>query len=100
LSIETQPKAQITLQMLSRGLDYLGNQRAQLGAQQNRLNFADSVVLTTSENISEALSQVQDADIAQEVSELIRAQILQSSGIAVLSQANIQYQLVMGLLRF
>lgn len=49
-------------------------------------------------NLSAAQSRIQDADYAREVSNLIRAQILQQAGMAILAQANQQPQMILRLL--
>ena len=54
---------------------------------------------TTSENLSASRSRVVDADFAQETANLTKAQILQQSGIAMLSQANSVPQNVLALLQ-
>lgn len=62
--------------------------RARLGAMQNKLQATINNLGIAKENLSFARSRIADADIAQETSELVRGNILQSAGIAVLSQAN------------
>jgi flagellin len=62
--------------------------RASLGAIQNRLQSTSRNLGVTKENLSVARSRIADTDIASETSELVRANILQSAGIAVLAQAN------------
>jgi flagellin len=62
--------------------------RAGLGAMQNRLNSAVNTIGTAEENQQAARSRIADTDVAQAASELVRGNILQQSGIAVLAQAN------------
>ena len=73
--------------------------RAALGAYQNRFESVVASVQTTSENLSASRSRVVDADFAQETANLTKAQILQQSGIAMLSQANSVPQNVLALLQ-
>ncbi|WP_336795285.1 flagellin [Erwinia aphidicola] len=73
--------------------------RSGLGAVQNRFNSIISNLNTTVNNMSEAKSRILDADFSQEVSAMSRANILQSAGITVLSQANQVPQNVLSLLR-
>ena len=73
--------------------------RASLGAYQNRFESVVASVQTTSENLSASRSRVVDADFAQETANLTKAQILQQSGIAMLSQANSVPQNVLALLQ-
>lgn len=62
--------------------------RSDLGAVQNRLTSAISNLATNEQNLTAARSRVQDADYADEVSNLTRGQILQQAGTSVLAQAN------------
>ncbi|EWH02992.1 flagellin [Halomonas sp. BC04] len=54
---------------------------------------------STSLNLSAARSRIQDSDVAREVSNLVRAQILQQAGFAILAQANRVPEPVLALLR-
>lgn len=69
-----------------------------LGGSESRLSAVQSVVSVLREQYSTAQSRIQDADIAQESSQLIRQQILQQSAASVLAQANIQPQVALRLL--
>jgi flagellin len=62
--------------------------RARLGAMQNKLQATINNLGIAKENLSFARSRIADADVAQETSALVRGNILQSAGIAVLAQAN------------
>ncbi|POT54760.1 flagellin FliC [Citrobacter amalonaticus] len=73
--------------------------RSSLGATQNRFDSVISNLNSTVNNLSESRSRILDADFASEVSEMSRANILQSAGISVLSQANQVPQNVLSLLR-
>ena len=65
----------------------------------NRLQMTSDNLSTAMENVSAANSRIEDADIASEMSELVRTQILQQAGIAILSQANQAPQSVLKLLQ-
>ena len=73
-------------------------QRSYMGAVQNRFESVIDGLNTNIINSSAARSRIQDADYAKEVSNLIRAQILQQVGIAMLAQANQQPQMILRLL--
>ncbi|WP_435927729.1 FliC/FljB family flagellin [Dryocola sp. BD613] len=73
--------------------------RSDLGATQNRFASVISNLNSTVNNLSESRSRILDADFASEVSEMSRANILQSAGISVLAQANQVPQNVLSLLR-
>lgn len=73
-------------------------QRSYMGAVQNRFESVIEGLHTNIINTSAAQSRIQDADYAQEVSNLIRAQLLQQVGMAMLAQANQQPQIILRLL--
>lgn len=99
LSIATAAGAQAAINVLDAALQQINGGRAQLGAYQNRFESVISSLQTTSENLSASRSRIQDADFAAETASLTRAQILQQSGIAMLSQANSLPNNVLSLLR-
>jgi flagellin len=71
----------------------------QIGATQNRLDFARANAATAMENFSAAESVIRDANFAAEASEFARLQILQRSQIAMLAQANLAPQSVLSLIQ-
>ncbi|CNI69223.1 FliC/FljB family flagellin [Yersinia mollaretii] len=73
--------------------------RSGLGAAQNRFDSVISNLNSTVNNLTESRSRILDADFASEVSNMSRANILQSAGITVLAQANQVPQNVLSLLR-
>lgn len=73
--------------------------RANLGAVQNRLEQTINRLGLTSENLQAAESRIRDADMAAEMISFTKNQILQQSGMAMLSQANSAPQSVLSLLR-
>lgn len=87
-SLETMAEARQTLPMLSDKLDHLAAQRGQIGAFEARISAALATTRVATENFSAAQSQILDADVAKEAAGLVRNQILQQAGAAVLSQAN------------
>ena len=80
-------------------LDVINNERATLGAVQNRFESVIRNIQNTSENLSAARSRIQDADFAAETAALTRSQILQQAGVSMLAQANAVPQNVLSLLR-
>ena len=72
--------------------------RARLGAMQNKLHSTVNNDQIMTENLSAARSRIADADIAFETSELVRGNILQAAGVAVLGQANLAPQAALKLL--
>jgi len=73
--------------------------QAQLGALQNRFMNAQSSLTTTSTNMQQARSRIQDTNFASETANLTHNQILQQAGIAMLAQANAMPNSVLTLLK-
>src|SRR5690554_1575480 len=73
-------------------------QRATLGANQNRLEHTIQNLSITAENLSAAESRIRDADMAAEMAEFTKNQILLQSSTAMLAQANMKPQVVLSLL--
>jgi len=73
--------------------------RAGFGAVQNRLDHALAVAGTYQENLTSAESRIRDVDMAEEMVNLTKNQILQQAGTAMLAQANQAPQAVLQLLR-
>ena len=84
---------------LDGAIEVISAYRASLGSMSNRLETTSDNLATAMENVSAANSRIEDADIASEMSELVRTQILQQAGIAILSQANQAPQSVLKLLQ-
>ena len=80
-------------------MDQIIGQRAAIGSYVNRLNFTIDNLLGVSEATSKARSQIQDADFATESARLVKAQVIQQSGAAMLAQANAQPQMILSLIR-
>ena len=84
---------------IDNALKTVGQERAKLGAFQNRLTHAVNNMTNMSANTSAAKSIIADADYASESSSLAKNQILQQAGTAMLAQANAQAQSVLSLLK-
>ncbi len=76
----------------------VSSQRGSLGAVQNRLESTISNLQVTSENLAASESRIRDTDVAAEMVEFTRSQILQQAGTAMLGQANQVPQSVLRLL--
>ena len=77
----------------------LSSSRAEIGAYQNRLNYAASNLSITVENFSAAESAIRDADMANEMTSFTKNQILVQAGTAMLAQANSAPQQVLSLFK-
>lgn len=91
--------ATAALSTLDSMLQSVNNARADLGAIQNRFTSVISNLATSSENLTDARSRIQDTDYAAETAELTRTQILQQAGTAMLAQAKSVPQNVLTLLQ-
>ena len=98
-SVTSLAVAATTITNLDAAINTVSTNRANLGALQSRLESVGRSLAVASENTAAANSRVADADIAESMSELVRAQILQQAGISVLAQANQAPSLVLQLLR-
>ncbi|NDE76403.1 MAG: flagellin FliC [Proteobacteria bacterium] len=94
-----QSSASAVISILDTAVNVVSEDRAELGAVQNRLESTIRSLAVASENTSAANSRIADADIASSMSELVRAQILQQAGISVLAQANQSPSLILQLLK-
>ena len=98
LDMTTVAGAQKALGKLNKAIDMVSSERSKLGAFQNRLEYAVNNLRSTHSNLSAAESRIRDADIAQEMIEFTRNQIVSQSGTAMLAQANMIPQGVLQLL--
>ncbi|MDR2940451.1 MAG: flagellin [Clostridiales bacterium] len=80
-------------------LDSLNELRAGLGAKQNRMEYTMKSLDISSENLSAAESRIRDTDMAKEMMNLTRSNVLQQAATSMLSQANQAPQNVLSLLR-
>ena len=80
-------------------IDKVSTQRAAFGAVQNRLQYALDNLSTYEENLTAARSSIQDVDMASEMTNYTKQQILQQAGTSMLAQANQTPQSVLKLLQ-
>ena len=99
LSISTPDEANMAIGTIDEALKTVSKQRADLGAYQNRFEMAANGVSVAAENLQAAESRIRDTDMASEMVEYTKNQILTQSGTAMLAQANSQSQNVLALLR-
>lgn len=99
LDMTTVDGAQRALGKLNKAIDTVSSERSKLGSFQNRLEFAINNLRNTHSNLTAAESRIRDADIALEMIEFTRNQIVSQSGTAMLAQANLIPQGVLQLLQ-
>ncbi|MGE4292529.1 MAG: flagellin [Desulfovibrio sp.] len=86
--ISTQRQAQLALAALQNAIISKDKIRANLGAMQNRLENTITNLTIQAENMQSAESRISDVDVATEMTEFVRQQILSQSAVAMLAQAN------------
>jgi flagellin len=98
ISISTADQANKVIGMLDEALRRISQQRADLGAYQNRFETAQKGVAVAAENIQAAESVIRDANMASQMVEFTKNSILVQSSTAMLAQANTKPQTVLQLL--
>ncbi|WP_302653994.1 flagellin [uncultured Clostridium sp.] len=99
LSVENAEDANEAITAFDAALNAVSSQRANLGAVQNRLEYTISNLDNTAENLTSAESTLRDVDMAKEMMEYSKNNILNQAAQAMISQANQQPQNVLQLLR-
>jgi flagellin len=99
LSLSTPDSANRTIGVLDEALKTVNKQRADLGAYQNRLEYAIKGIDIGAENLQAAESRIRDADMASEMVEYTKNRILIQASSAMLAQANQKTQSVLQLLQ-
>ncbi|MDA1740191.1 flagellin N-terminal helical domain-containing protein [Bacillus cereus] len=91
--------ASTAIASIDKALETIASNRATLGATLNRLDFNVNNLKSQSSSMASAASQIEDADMAKEMSEMTKFKILNEAGISMLSQANQTPQMVSKLLQ-
>ncbi|QBK25345.1 flagellin [Ureibacillus thermophilus] len=99
VDISTQTGANSAIALIDSAIKAVSSQRADLGAIQNRLEHTINNLDTTSENLTAAESRIRDVDMAKEMMEFTKNNILLQAAQSMLAQANQQPQGVLQLLR-
>lgn len=88
LAVADRDDALDALESLDDGMKKVAEARATFGSAQSRFNYAIDNLSQQAENISSAVSNIEDVDIAEETAKLTQGQIAQQAGTAVMAQAN------------
>lgn len=99
IDLSSRTGALISMRYLNTALSNLLQGVGQIGADESRFRAALNVFAVTRENYTAAASRIMDVDVAEETATLARTKILQQATASVLSQANLQPQLALQLLR-
>lgn len=97
-SVEDKNDAVDSIRTIDKAMSSIAMQRSRFGAVQSRLESADNTLGSQIENLSNAKSRISDADLAKEVSDVRRGQILQQYQTSMLAQANEQSSLALKLI--
>ncbi|GAA0178093.1 flagellin [Clostridium sediminicola] len=98
-NVETQAGATAAITTFDNAIKKVSTQRAQLGAYQNRLEHTMNNLQSSSENMTAAESRIRDVDMAKEMMEFTKNNILSQAATSMLAQANQSSQGVLQLLR-
>ncbi|MCU5429562.1 MULTISPECIES: flagellin [Bacillus] len=93
------PAALDAVKQIDKALESIATSRADLGATLNRLDFNVTNLKSQENSMAASASQIEDADMAKEMSEMTKFKILNEAGISMLSQANQTPQMVSKLLQ-
>ena len=91
--------AQALITATDTAIGYVSTTRGNLGAVQNRLEHTTASISVASENLNASMSRIKDLDVASEMVNFTKTQILQQAGTAILAQANSAPQNILSLLR-
>ncbi|TRY24503.1 flagellin [Brevibacillus sp. LEMMJ03] len=97
--VDTQANADNAIKLVDDAIEKVSTQRADLGAVQNRLEHTINNLGASAENLTAAESRIRDVDMAKEMMEFTKNNILTQAAQAMLAQANQQPQGVLQLLR-
>jgi len=99
LDVSTSEKATAAISAIDDSINKVSTQRSKLGAYQNRLEHTVTNLNTSSENLTAAESRIRDVDMAKEMMEFTKNNILSQAATSMLAQANQQPQSVLSLLK-
>ena len=99
IDITTSANAAALVKQIDTAVTAAASERAKLGAYINRLEYAADNLANVAQNTDASRSRIEDADYAEETSELARTQIISQASTAMLAQANQVKQSVLALLQ-
>ena len=99
ITLQTPEDANRAIGTIDAGLMKINKQRADLGAYQNRMEYAVKGLDISAENLQASESRIRDTNMAAQMVEFTKNSVLQQAGTAMLAQANTQAQNVLSLLR-
>ena len=98
VSLSSPGGANLSIGVMDNALQLISKQRADLGAYYNRLEMTAKGLMTAYENVQASESRIRDVDMAEEMVDYVKNQVLVQTGTAILAQANLKNQSVLKLL--
>lgn len=99
IEITSEQEASAAIDLIKNAVDSVSDQRAELGAIQNRLEYTINNLTSTTENLTSSESRIRDTDMAKEMMKYTKNNILAQAAQSMLAQANQQPQQVLQLLQ-
>lgn len=99
IDMRTEEGSQKALSVISNAIDYVSKSRSSLGAYQNRLESTVASLEETIEELTASYATIKDVDMAEEMVEYTKLQVLVQAGTSMLTQANEQPQQALQLLQ-
>lgn len=99
INLSTADGAQKAITVIDDAINMISSVRSKLGAYQNRLEHTVANLDVAAENMTASLSRIQDADMAEEMSEYTQKNVVAQAGMAMLAQANQRPQQILQLLQ-
>jgi flagellin len=88
LDVTTQPRATVAIDVLDKALQKALSQQTTIGSAESRLDYTSQNLTTSSENVTNAESTIRDSDMAKEMTEYTKNNVLKQASQAMLAQAN------------
>lgn len=98
ISVSTAEDANTAIGIIGEAINRVSTQRAYIGAKTRRLEHTINNLENTAINLADAESRIRDADIAEEVMNMVKAQIRMQASLAMIAQANVAQQMILQLL--
>ncbi|HHT68617.1 MAG TPA: flagellin [Firmicutes bacterium] len=98
VSVSSPEDASAAIDIVDEAINRVSTQRSYIGAKTRRLEHTINNLDNTAVNLADAESRIRDADIAEEMMNLVKAQIRMQASLAMIAQANVSQQMLLQLL--
>ncbi len=99
VDLTTQPGASAAIDLLDNAIDHLSTERGRMGAYENRLEHTYNTLTCYNENITTAESNIRDTDMAEEITEMTKNNIILQASQFMLNQANLVPESVLNMIQ-